>query len=478
MPALRADADEIRTLLSRAMSDMYRVEVPQYGTLMELVNDTNRETLRQHEELRASLERSDELERLNVERHGAIRLGRADELFDMRRVFEVMGMHPVGYYDLSVAGVPVHATAFRPIDDAALRRNPFRVFTSVLRLDLIEDETLRAQAERILGERRIFTPSALELVDIFETDGHLTVAQAEEFVREALDTFRWHSEATVSLEVYKRLHDAHRLIADVVSFRGPHINHLTPRTLDIDAVQAGMPRRGIAPKAVIEGPPRRDCPILLRQTSFKALEEPILFRQANATKVAGTHTARFGEIEQRGAALTPKAASSTTDCSPPCGRRARPRATTIPNWPINSKHFRTIGRSFARRGSPSSAIWRRKQALRHAGGTLRHPASRIWCLRAFCTTIRSSTRISSLSARQESSSRISAPTSSRTTPRVPTGLRSKPPSVPGFTTRWSFTRGRKGIPWSKLWSSSDHRTSHAARWPNRTAFQTSKRKTP
>ncbi|RXH03760.1 2-oxoadipate dioxygenase/decarboxylase HglS [Bradyrhizobium vignae] len=306
MPALRADADEIRTLFSRAMSDMYRVEVPQYGTLMELVNDTNRETLRQHEELRASLERSDELERLDVERHCAIRLGRADELFDMRRVFAVMGMHPVGYYDLSVAGVPVHATAFRPIDDAALRRNPFRVFTSLLRLDLIEDETLRAQAERILGERRIFTPRALELVNIFETEGHLTVAQAEEFVREALDTFRWHSEATVSLEVYKRLHDTHRLIADVVSFRGPHINHLTPRTLDIDAVQAGMPRRGIAPKAVIEGPPRRDCPILLRQTSFKALEEPMLFRQANATKVAGTHTARFGEIEQRGAALTPK----------------------------------------------------------------------------------------------------------------------------------------------------------------------------
>ena len=109
MPALRADADEIRTLFSRAMSDMYRAEVPQYGTLMELVDDTNRETLRQHAQLRASLERSDELERLNVERHGAIRLGRADELLDMRRVFAVMGMHPVGYYDLSVAGVPVHA---------------------------------------------------------------------------------------------------------------------------------------------------------------------------------------------------------------------------------------------------------------------------------------------------------------------------------------------------------------------------------
>ncbi|WP_315758808.1 MULTISPECIES: VOC family protein [unclassified Bradyrhizobium] len=306
MRALHADTDGIRTLFSRAMSEMYRAEVPQYGTLIELVSEVNRTILQQSEQLRESLERSDELDRLSVERHGAIRLGRAEELFNVRRVFAVMGMHPVGYYDLSAAGVPVHATAFRPIDDAALRRNPFRIFTSLLRLELIEDDALRAEAERILGERRIFTPRTLELVDVFETQGYLTVAQAEEFIGEALETFRWHSEATVSLDVYKQLHDAHRLIADVVSFRGPHINHLTPRTLDIDAVQAGMPGCGIAPKAVIEGPPRRNCPILLRQTSFKALEEPIIFKRADGTSAPGTHTARFGEIEQRGVALTPK----------------------------------------------------------------------------------------------------------------------------------------------------------------------------
>jgi uncharacterized glyoxalase superfamily metalloenzyme YdcJ len=94
--------------------------------------------------------------------------------------------------------------------------------------------------------------------------------------------------------------EAHRLIADVVSFKGPHINHLTPRTLDIDAVQAQMPAWGITPKAVIEGPPRRDADILLRQTSFKALEENVTFQGKT-----GSHTARFGEIEQRGVALTP-----------------------------------------------------------------------------------------------------------------------------------------------------------------------------
>lgn len=120
-----------------------------------------------------------------------------------------------------------------------------------------------------------------------------------------LETFRWHDRALVSASLYQELHEAHRLVADVVSFRGPHINHLTPRTLDIDAVQTAMPAHGIAPKAVVEGPPRRACPILLRQTSFKALEEAVSFEEAGQW-VPGHHTARFGEIEARGLALTPK----------------------------------------------------------------------------------------------------------------------------------------------------------------------------
>ena len=38
-----------------------------------------------------------------------------------------------------------------------------------------------------------------------------------------------------------------------------------------------MPECGIAPKALIEGPPRPACAdLLLRQTSFKALEEPVM----------------------------------------------------------------------------------------------------------------------------------------------------------------------------------------------------------
>ena len=288
------------------MSAMYRDEVPAYGTLLDLVSRVNVETLAHQVGLKERLEATDNLERISEERHGAIRLGTGAELAMVRRIFAVMGMYPVGYYDLSAAGVPVHSTAFRPVGDAALKRNPFRVFTSLLRLDLIPDERLRETAYRVLNQRRIFSESVVALTEMAERQGGLSKNDAECFIVAALEIFRWHSKANVDERMYQRLHDAHRLIADIVSFQGPHINHLTPRTLDIDRVQTIMPEFGIRPKAVVEGPPPRHCPILLRQTSFKALEEPISFRDETGIWKTGLHTARFGEIEQRGIALTPK----------------------------------------------------------------------------------------------------------------------------------------------------------------------------
>jgi len=296
--------DLIRQRFSKAMSDMYREEVPLYGALMELVEQTNRHVLESDAQIARQLTSTGEIERLDLERHGAIRVGTADELTTLARLFAVMGMLPVGYYDLTPAGVPVHSTAFRAVHEASLQVSPFRVFTSLLRLELIEDLELRAFAQSMLDKRSIFTPAVLTLIERAETLGGLTEQEAQAFVEQALETFRWHHSATVTAEQYQKLSAQHRLIADVVAFKGPHINHLTPRTLDIDIVQAQMPVHGITPKAVIEGPPRRDCPILLRQTSFKALDEPIAF--TDQARAQGSHSARFGEIEQRGAALTPK----------------------------------------------------------------------------------------------------------------------------------------------------------------------------
>lgn len=295
-------ADSIRAGFASAMSEMYQQEVPQYGTLLKLVSQVNTEVLAQNPSLKQQLERDNELSRLSVERHGAIRVGTAAELNMLRQVFAIMGMYPVGYYDLSQAGVPVHSTAFRPLEDEALNANPFRLFTSLLRLELIDDPALQRQAADILAARDIFTPRCRELVNLHQQQGGFTAQQAEAFIPEALETFRWHQQTTVDRATYQALLQQHRLVADVVCFPGCHINHLTPRTLDIDRVQSLMPEVGITPKVIIEGPPRRNVPILLRQTSFKALDETVRFRDAQQ----GTHTARFGEIEQRGIALTAK----------------------------------------------------------------------------------------------------------------------------------------------------------------------------
>lgn len=124
------------------------------------------------------------------------------------------------------------------------------------------------------------------------------------------ETFRWHRHATVDQETYLALSNEHRLIADVVCFPGCHINHLTPRTLDIDRVQELMPKYGIEPKILIEGPPRREVPILLRQTSFKALEEPVLSRENTRAPIPRVSV----RLSSAAWPLRRKGASCTTVC--------------------------------------------------------------------------------------------------------------------------------------------------------------------
>ena len=289
---------QIRTLFTQEMSAMYQTEVPEYKRLLNLVNQINNHVLENNKNNVSA----EQLNTLSIERHGAIRVGTAEELYNLRRLFLVMGMHPVDYYDLSIAGIPVHSTAFRALAQEDINTSPFRVFTSLLRLNLIKDSTLRDQAENILFKRNLFPEQLLKLIETSEIEGRLNEKQANDFVKYTLNIFRWHKQASVDKNTYKHLKESHGLVADIVSFKGPHINHLTPTVLDIDACQVQFSINGFRAKTEIEGPPKRNCPILLRQTSFLALEENIDFIGGDS----GTHTARFGEVEQRGVALTPK----------------------------------------------------------------------------------------------------------------------------------------------------------------------------
>jgi len=66
-------------------------------------------------------------------------------------------------------------------------------------------------------------------------------------------------------------------------------------------------------KDFTEGPPT-DTPVLLRQDSYKALTEPVKFHEADGGSVDTVHTARFGEIEQRFYATTPKGRALYDEC--------------------------------------------------------------------------------------------------------------------------------------------------------------------
>jgi uncharacterized glyoxalase superfamily metalloenzyme YdcJ len=280
--------------------------VPAYTTLVEVSAEVNADVLAS----RPDAERFGSIKRVTAERHGAIRLGTPDELAQVARIFGACGMYPVGFYDLREAtpAIPVVSTAFRPIARPELDENPFRVFTSLLVVDdrRFFDEALEAELREFLSARTLFPDELLELADHMESEHELSLAQADRFLELATAAFALSPEP-VDREWYARLEDVSSVAADIGGVASTHINHLTPRVLDIDDLYARMSDRGIEMIDRIQGPPRTDKPdVLLRQTSFKALAEPRTFREPDGSLASGDLRVRFGEVEARGVALTPK----------------------------------------------------------------------------------------------------------------------------------------------------------------------------
>ncbi|WP_370464510.1 2-oxoadipate dioxygenase/decarboxylase family protein [Mycolicibacterium sp. 018/SC-01/001] len=284
---------------------MYGAEVPAYHTLVEVSSEVNR-TVAAADDGAARL---GSLDRVTAERHGAIRVGNAAELTQVADLFTAFGMFPVGYYDLREAAspVPVVSTAFRPIEPDELARNPFRVFTSML---AVADRRffcadLAQRVTRFLEARQLFDPELIATARRISAHGACPSGDAEEFVAAAVSAFAL-SREPIDRAWYEELSAVSAVAADIAGVRSTHINHLTPRVLDIDALQQQMTARGITMIDHIQGPPRADGPqVLLRQTSFRALAEPRRFRESDGTVADGTLRVRFGEVEQRGVALTP-----------------------------------------------------------------------------------------------------------------------------------------------------------------------------
>lgn len=310
-PRGRLATGQLRAAFARSLSAMYGREVPAYTTLLGVAAAVNAEVLARDG---AVAERLGSIDRVTAERHGAIRVGTTAELAQVGRVFAAFGMVPVGFYDLRDAPgapVPVVSTAFRPADADELARNPFRVFTSVLVTAdrRFFDADLQARVEDRLARRELFGPELLALADRARADGGLPGPDAGRLLRLATAAFHL-STQPVERAWYAELSAVSGVAADIGGVPTTHINHLTPRVLDIDDLYARMTARGIAMIEEIQGPPRWSGPdVLLRQTSFRALAEVRRFTDADGTVSTGELRVRFGEVEQRGVALTPRGRS-------------------------------------------------------------------------------------------------------------------------------------------------------------------------
>jgi uncharacterized glyoxalase superfamily metalloenzyme YdcJ len=297
---------DLRAGFARSLSAMYGTEVPAYNTLVDVSTAVNADVLAA-DPVRA--ERLGRIDRVTAERHGAIRVGTAAELRQVAQIFAALGMEPVGFYDLrgtEATSLPIVSTAFRPTTAEALAINPFRVFTSVLVTDdrRYFDAGLQAELDTFLARRQLFSPKVLALAERAEADGGLPDAAARDFLELATACFELSPEP-VDRAWYARLSAISGVAADIGGVPTTHINHLTPRVLDIDDLYRRMTALGITMIDEIQGPPKwRGPDVLLRQTSFKALAEPRRFREPDGTVTDGALSVRFGEVEQRGIALT------------------------------------------------------------------------------------------------------------------------------------------------------------------------------
>lgn len=309
-PMTSMDTHALRAAFARSLSAMYGTEVPAYTTLVDVSTAVNADAMAADPQ---TAERLGRIDRVTAERHGAIRVGTARELSRVATMFAALGMSPVGFYDLrgsQKTSLPIVSTAFRPTTKEALAINPFRVFTSVLVTDdrRYFDADLQTSLDEFLSRRELFPDSVVDLARRAERDGGLdgseTEGPAADFLRGATACFELSAEP-VDRAWYERLARISGVAADIGGVTSTHINHLTPRVLDIDDLYRRMTERGITMIDEIQGPPRWEGPdVLLRQTSFKALAEPRRFREADGSVVEGHLSVRFGEVEQRGIALT------------------------------------------------------------------------------------------------------------------------------------------------------------------------------
>ena len=339
---------EIRKLVARGFSAMYGAELPEYNRFTVPVRESNVEQLDRHPDPHVNRDT------LMEEKHGAIRMPGAQEMRVVTRIFAVMGMSPVEFYDMTILGaksLPMIATAFRATDPS-VDESAFRMFCSMLHVDSIPPHLKEEVLAELEKNRRLypkFSPRLLAMLDRAGDHGGLDGADAREFAALVVDAFSMHKEKVVDFSLYSKLRRVSDPLADIV-LESPVLNHLTPRALDIEDAVRKLNAAGIPMQTVIQGPPIRpdgvqiqlnqiariaagedvyvarapevlaaygDDPGSLADAKAAASRQELLKGENVADYMARIersletspvviihHKARFGEIESRGVALT------------------------------------------------------------------------------------------------------------------------------------------------------------------------------
>jgi uncharacterized glyoxalase superfamily metalloenzyme YdcJ len=221
------------------LSAMFGREVPLYDKSLLVNKVCNQAVIAALEKMHRGFRLSGEqLDKTSGERHGAIRIGTAEEYRWIAGFFAAFNMEPHNFYDMTSLGgksQPIIATAFRsPVAPE------HRVFTSLLMLESFDPET-RKRIENLLAGRQVFSDRAKELVLKNEEQGGLEQEEAEELVHEGTNRiFKWTGSAR-DHKLYKELSDAgFKIAADIACFESHHLNHLTPNTFCMDLYTSAM----------------------------------------------------------------------------------------------------------------------------------------------------------------------------------------------------------------------------------------------
>ncbi len=267
------ETSTFRKMLATELSEMYSKEIPEYKQFTEIVKASNLAFLEKNHPFKFYNK-----ERVLEEKHGAIRVSTPEEMRLFARIFKLMGMYPVEFYDLTPSGIPMIATAFRPID-GSIEQSAFRMFTSMLHPDYIPDE-VKHEVDIILSQRKNnpkFSKKLLTLLDTAE-NRELNNLEAKNFIAELVNVFKLENLKPIYFPLYKSLREKNDVYADNICV-GINLNHLTPRAFDIVDAQKRLIDAGVPMKdGGIEGPPMRinAANVQLNQTSRKAPGELIV----------------------------------------------------------------------------------------------------------------------------------------------------------------------------------------------------------